>query len=57
MTLWSGNRATSPSGEWCGRRDSNPHAVKHEILNLACLPVSSLPRRKENIIMIFLKNL
>ena len=24
--------------KWCGRRDSNPHAKKPEILSLLCLP-------------------
>ena len=28
---------------WCGHGDSNPNAVKHENLNLACLPISSCP--------------
>ena len=23
---------------WCGRQDLNLHVVKHQILNLACLP-------------------
>ena len=27
---------------WCRRRDSNPHAVKHYPLKIACLPVSPL---------------
>lgn len=27
----------------CGRGDSNPHAVRHQILSLACLPVSTRP--------------
>ena len=30
----------SPQGEAWARRDSNPHAVRHKILNLACLPIS-----------------
>ncbi len=29
---------------WCGRRDSNSHAVKHWNLNPACLPIPPLPR-------------
>lgn len=28
----------------CGWRDSNPHAVKHQILSLACLPISPHPQ-------------
>ena len=28
---------------WCGHGDSNPNAIKHENLNLACLPISSCP--------------
>ena len=27
----------------CGRRDSNPHAVRHQILSLARLPISPRP--------------
>ena len=29
---------------WCGHGDSNPNAVKHENLNLACLPIPSCPQ-------------
>ncbi len=29
---------------WCGRRDSNPQTRRHQILNLACLPVPPRPR-------------
>src|SRR3978361_762241 len=25
-------------GRWCGRRDLNPHGLRHQNLNLACLP-------------------
>src|SRR5690554_3007695 len=28
---------------WCGRRDSNSHAVRHWNLNPACLPIPPLP--------------
>ena len=28
----------------CGRRDSNPHALRHQILSLARLPISPRPR-------------
>lgn len=27
----------------CGMRDSNPHALRHKNLNLACLPIPSIP--------------
>src|SRR5690606_13768763 len=27
-----------------GRRDLNPHAFRHQNLNLACIPISPLPR-------------
>ena len=50
---WSGHRERNPkirpsafgrwSYFWCGHGDSNPNAVKHENLNLACLPISSCP--------------
>ncbi len=29
---------------WCGHGDSNPNALLHENLNLACLPISSCPQ-------------
>ena len=29
---------------WCGHGDSNPNALLHENLNLACLPIPSCPR-------------
>ncbi len=25
---------------WCARRDLNPHTLRHQILSLACLPIS-----------------
>ncbi len=28
---------------WCGRRDLNPHDLRHQVLNLACLPVPPRP--------------
>ncbi len=33
--------------KWCGRRDLNPHALRHKNLNLACLPISPRPHRTE----------
>ena len=30
-------------GKWCGHGDLNPNALRHENLNLACLPISSCP--------------
>ena len=27
----------------CGRGDSNPHALRHQILSLGCLPIPTLP--------------
>ena len=30
-------------GKWCGHVDLNPNALRHENLNLACLPISSCP--------------
>ena len=29
--------------QWCGRRDLNPHDMRHQNLNLACLPISPRP--------------
>jgi hypothetical protein len=31
-----------------GRRDLNPHALRHVILSHACLPIPALPRLLEN---------
>ena len=31
----------------CGRRESNPYASRHQILSLACLPISTRPRRMD----------
>ena len=28
----------------CGRRDSNPHALRRQVLSLVCLPIPPLPR-------------
>ena len=28
---------------WCGRRDLNPHGLRHQNLNLACLPIPPRP--------------
>ena len=30
----------------CGRGDSNPHALRHQILSLAWLPVTTRPRNQ-----------
>ena len=32
----------------CGRRDSNPHASRHQILSLDCLPISTRPLFQKN---------
>ena len=29
----------------CGRRDSNPHASRRQILSLVCLPISPRPQQ------------
>ncbi len=29
--------------KWCGRRDSNSHTLRHQNLNLACLPIPPRP--------------
>ena len=34
-----------PSANSCGRRESNPYASRHQILSLACLPISTRPRQ------------
>ena len=31
----------------CGRRESNPYASRHQILSLACLPISTRPRQMD----------
>ena len=31
-------------GSWCGRRDLNPHGLRHQNLNLACLPIPPRPQ-------------
>lgn len=28
----------------CGRRDLNSHALRHQLLRLACIPISPRPR-------------
>lgn len=33
----------------CGWRDSNPHASQHQILSLACLPISPHPLRERKV--------
>ena len=30
---------------WCGWRDLNPHDLRHQNLNLACLPIPPHPRK------------
>ncbi len=32
-----------PVNDWCGRRDSNSHTLRHWNLNPACLPIPPLP--------------
>ena len=32
-----------PVNDWCGRRDSNSHALRHWYLKPACLPIPPLP--------------
>ena len=40
----TGNGPTAASRRrWCGRRDLNPHGLRHQILNLACLPIPPRP--------------
>ncbi len=43
---YENKKATSPLGEvaLCGRRESNPYASRHQILSLACLPISTRPQ-------------
>ncbi len=43
---YGNEKATSPLGEvaLCGRRESNPYASRHQILSLACLPISTRPQ-------------
>ena len=31
----------------CGRRESNPYALRHQILSLACLPISTRPQHNK----------
>ena|GEM_PF-6152388 len=33
--------------EWCGRRDSNSHTLRHWNLNPACLPISPRPLNQQ----------
>lgn len=33
---------------WCGYGDLNPNALRHENLNLACLPIPSYPQIYKN---------
>src|SRR5690606_25974313 len=39
----------APRGNWCGRRDSNPHILRYWNLNPARLPVPPRPRPDESI--------
>src|SRR5690606_5980042 len=41
----SGREQTGWS-RWCARRDLNPHTLRHQNLNLACLPISPLAQRE-----------
>ena len=38
------SNATPHGDRWCGRRDLNPHGLRHQNLNLACLPIPPRPR-------------
>ena len=40
----------------CGRRDSNPYALRHQILSLAWLPITTRPQRSAKIEIKNLKN-
>lgn len=35
--------ATLRNKLWCGWWDSNPHALRHQLLRLTCLPISTQP--------------
>ncbi len=37
-------------GQW-GSGDSNPDALRHQILNLARLPIPALPQNEDNMIL------
>ena len=39
----------------CGRRDSNPHALRHQILSLARLPIPPRPLKQGAKVIFFLK--
>ena len=39
----------------CGRRDSNPHAVWHQILSLARLPIPPRPQKQGANVIYFFK--
>ncbi len=39
----------------CGRRDSNPHALRHQILSLARLPIPPRPLKQGANVILFLK--
>src|SRR5690606_2420650 len=46
----------APRGNWCGRRDSNPHILRYWNLNPARLPVPPRPRPDESIAGTRLRN-
>ena len=39
---------TKSATTWCGYGDLNPNALRHENLNLACLPIPSYPQIYKN---------
>ena len=39
----------------CGMRDLNPHAFRHKNLNLACLPIPSIPQVLCQLLIPFVK--
>ena len=51
---WSLSQTLAITGvSWCEKGDSNPHTLRHKILNLACLPVPPLSQFcKDNILSV-----
>ncbi len=44
LILYTKTEGRNPSSvNLCGRRESNPYASRHQILSLACLPISTRP--------------
>ncbi len=44
LILYTKTEGGNPSSvNLCGRRESNPYASRHQILSLACLPISTRP--------------